>query len=226
MLGPEGASLAIATLLEDYLPAKVDELAARLEVTRLPLAARRALVPKLVAPFDVLDLPVDCYPAVLVVAQTLTRLERVDVEQDSTDAGQARYRARYPLRVIEWVRAVDTDLRPGRRGAATDQARKRLILATREVLLDHQALTVTIGDTPDLEPDDDGYRPGVTLDVAIDETTLREDYSPLLVDGDGPVAGAWVDLEVTVDELVPAATPAPAVTSVTATVVGHPALEP
>lgn len=225
MLGPEGAALALTTLLEDHIEAKVDELARRLEAVRLPLAERRDLVPKLVEPFDVLDLPLDSYPALLVIARETLGMVRVDVDDATANAGQARYLTRYAVRTFGWARARQEDPAPGRRGASTDRARKRLILAVREVYLDHQAVEVALGGTPDLEPDDDAYVAPHAVTVTIDERTLRESYSDVVADDDGPVAAAYLDLEVTLDELVPVRTAPPARVAVATTILGHPALD-
>ena len=63
---------------------------------------------------------------------------------------------------------------------------------------------------------------GHTVVGALDESTLRESYSDVVADDVGTVAAAWLELEVTLEELVPAATPAVPVTSVAV----HPALAP
>lgn len=225
MLGPEGAALTITTLLEEHLDAKAAELGAALEATaRLPLVERRALELKLLAPFDVLDLPVDAYPAVLVVAQGMTGLRRVDVDDSTVNAGQTIYAVTYPVRCWAWARAKDEGVTPAERGAGADRARKRLLLAVREVLLDHQVITVTIGRTDDLEPDDPAYRPGITVTAKLDETSLRESYSDVVADDVSTVAAAWLEVEVELEEVAASATPAAELEAVNVTV-RHPALD-
>lgn len=224
MLGPEGAAEALTALLVRDLPAKVDELGRRLNATRLARVDRELLVPKTIEAFEVIDVAVDTMPAFLVVAQGMTRMRRVDLGTGDTYAGQSVYRVRYKLRVFTWARGRSGVDDPAKRGAQADVNRKRLTLAVREVLLAGQELTVTIGDTPELDPEEEGYRAGTTVTGAIDETTITEALSDIVDDGAATVAAAYTELDIELDEAIPLTTPAPEAETVTTDVVPHPAL--
>jgi hypothetical protein len=226
MLGPEGAVEALATLLANELPAKAGELTTRLNTARLPRVEREALIPKLIEPYEVLDLPVDAFPAFLVVAQGMTRMVRVDIAGAGAAryAGQAVYRVRYRLRVFTWARGRTGTADPAERAAEADRNRKRLVLAVREVLLSGQELNVVIGRTVDLDPDDDGYRAGEEVTGAIDETTLTESYDAIAVDEQSStVAAAYTEVEVELDEAIPLVEPARLAELVDLSALPHPA---
>lgn len=222
MHGPEAAAEAITQLLAAKLPAKTDELLARLEPARLDRAARARWHPKLIASFDVLDLPLDSFPAFLVVATSASRVRRVDVARDPAHAGHAVYLVTYRLAVYTWAAApVGDHATPADRGQAADVMRKRLVLAVRETLLSNLAMTVTLGAGLN-----DAGEPvtGSTVHGAIDDTTWTEAYSDVEDEQGGTVAAARTEFDLTLEEAVPAR-PAPP-TAERVEVITHPALAP
>jgi hypothetical protein len=122
MRGLEEAAGAVASVLTLRLPAALTALEARLDLE--PGSVER---PQLVSPHDLGRIPLESWPAVLVVGQQLEDLRRLDVDVLGTV-----YLVRYRLRVYALARGDDE--------ASTDLARKRLTLAAREVLLGYQAL--------------------------------------------------------------------------------------
>lgn len=205
MIGPEGAANIVADLLEETLPAAIEHLVTRLDAiagaTRLE---RERYEPSRIEPRQLLDLPVDDWPAFLVVARRMAGLRRVDVSAAAASAGQTVYAVRYELRVFTYARAAEE--------VATDLARKRLTLAVRETLLGHQSFTATVG----------------TEQVAgqIDETSLVEEYSDLGLEDDGTgdtIAASQTDVAITLEELTPLTEAAPV--SGGPAIITHPALD-
>lgn len=180
MIGPEGAAELAAAWLEARIPYRLAALEARLD-----LDAGSIGVPALVLPYDRLRLGVEEYPAILVVAQGLPRLGPVDVNH----AGDS-YRATYRLRVYAWVRDVDEQL--------TDLRRKRYALAIREAFLER----LTMSAPPPLPASGGNPAPR----IATDALSLSESYSDIVVDDAGAtIAGAWVEVDVTIEERLEAA---------------------
>lgn len=190
MRGPEGAAEVIRARLAGGLPAMVAELNDRLGLagTAAELAPPGALIdgtPRgLIAAQERPELPLDLWPAFLVVAQSMTAQRRIDV----VDEGIV-YRRRYPVRVFIWARgeaaidvgaAVDTS---DRGFVDTDLRRKRYTLAVVELLLGLQHLG-------------DG--------TYLDEVSLRESYSDVMLDEDlaATIAASWVQIDVELDELL------------------------
>lgn len=176
MIGPEGAAELAAAWLELRVPYRLAGIEARLELEGPARLGR----PALVLPHDRLRLAVEEWPAILVVAQALRRLGPVEVRPEVGDV----YRATYGLRVFAWVRDEDE--------AATDLRRKRYLLAIREALLER--LTMTGAPLPSAG----GIAsPAITTDAL----SLAESYSDLVVDDAGAtIAGAWLDVDVIVEE--------------------------
>lgn len=202
MIGPEGAAEALRIILADQLPAKVTAVTGRLNATRLPRIDRELLTVKTIDTFDVLDLPLDAWPAVLVIAQRLVSLTRVDYGETIADAGAPLYRSRYATRTLILARGRTGVDDPGQRGRTADIARKRLLLAAREVYLEQQTVGVTIGATVDVDPSDPAYRAGYTVRASIDETTLVESYSDTLPAEDDTIAAAYIELDVIIEETI------------------------
>lgn len=201
MLGPEAVAAALVDLLDEHLPAAAAAVVARVEAARLPRLQREAMAPSLIAPFDVLDLPLDAFPAFLVVVQRLAGLRRLEVGQAADDAGLARYAATYPVRIFVWVRGQDdTAADELLDGQAADLARKRLTLALRETLLGHQITEVTLGASTGIDEGDPGYAAGTAVIIRVDESTIAESYSDVGEDDISTVAASWLDVTVTVEE--------------------------
>lgn len=201
MQGPEGAATRAAGWLTTAIPRRL-----RILETRYGLDPNTIGDPDHVLAHERGPLGVEEWPAVYVLPQRLDRLELVDVDAD----GGETYRCTYALRVLAWVRAEDY--------ATTDLLRKRYVLAIREALLERKALKVA----------DSVYVGDPDADLAVDPSSLREDYSEVLADDAGrTIAGAWLDVNVTVTEALPG--PAPLGTADTIAVDGtalapHPAL--
>lgn len=171
MRGVEDAARLVADRLADRLPGKVDEMRAR-------YGATVDVLPDVVTvdAFDRQRLPVEAWPAVLVVGQETRGMAPARV----TGAGET-FEVRYALRVYVWARAGDE--------AATDTARKRYALAVRELLIGGRVIDV----------DGDGRPAGWA-----DPLSLVESYSDLAVDDSGAtVAGAYVGVDVILVESVP-----------------------
>lgn len=204
MKGPEGASELVRAWLEQRIPARLT----RLEQL-LGLPAGSIPTPGLIVAQDRGPIGLEEWPALLVIPQRMESLELVDVGGD----GSELYRAGYRVRVLVWVRADDYD--------TTDLLRKRYVLAVRETLLERKQLTA--------RPAYGTASPG---DSAVRPETFTEDYSDVFVDDAGrTIAGGWVELVVTVLELLDGEADAPTATEVTVAETGdtsaipqHPAL--
>lgn len=173
MLGPEGAAAHAVAWLAERIPARL----------RL-LEGRYALpVGELADPAKVLDhedgpLGLEDWPAVYVLPQRLESMALVEVNADASEA----YRCVYALRVLAWVRADSY--------AATDALRKRYALAIREALLERKTLTPAAAYGS-------GSFGAPVEDNAVDPSSIREDYSDVMVDEAGrTIAGVWVDVSL------------------------------
>lgn len=124
MNGLEGACRVVAEHLAAALPGKTAELRTRLAVTNpidLPDVA-------LVLDHDEAPIPLEGWPAVMVVGQNLESMIRHEVAATGTD-----WLCTYRLRVFVWSR--------GDSFPHTDHIRKRLTLAVREVLMQQRKIT-------------------------------------------------------------------------------------
>lgn len=210
MIGPEGAANALAELLTEHLADQAARVVDRLEVhdedaTRLE---RSYYVPQRIEPRQLLDLPIDHWPAFLVVARRLTRLKPVDVSAAAASASATVFAATYELRVFTYARGLDD--------ATTDLARKRLTLAVRETLLEHLAFTVTVG--------------GEQVAGTIDPLSIAEEYSDIGYDEElaATIAASQTDLTATLEEVTPLAVEAPVAedpAAVDLAAIPHPALD-
>lgn len=183
MIGPEGAADRVVEWLTPTIPARLRLLEARLGLDPATLPD-----PQLIAAQERGPLGLEDWPSVFVLPQRLDRLEPIE---QAHPAGGESYRATYVLRVLVWVRAEGYD--------ATDTLRKRYVLAAREALLERKQLAAQPAyGTPPLEG----------TEFAVVPASIREDYSDVLVDdAKRTIAGAWIDLNVTVVEVL--AGPAP-----------------
>lgn len=179
MRGPEGVSDHMAGWLTDRIPARLRVLEARLDLPANSLAD-----PAKVRAHEDGPLGLEDWPAVYVLPQGLRAMDLVEVRSDASEV----YRSTYGVRVLAWVRADGY--------AATDQLRKRYVLAIREALLERKALTPQptygSGDYTDGEPE-----------VAVQPASIREDYSDVFTDDAArTIAGAWLDVDVTLVEVL------------------------
>lgn len=210
MIGPEGAAAAIAELLTAHLADTAARVVTRLEVhdegaTRLE---RSYYTPRRIEPRQLMDLPVDDWPAFLVVARRLARLRPIDLGASAADASATVFAATYELRVFTYARGLDD--------ASTDLARKRLTLAVRETLLEHLAFQVSAG--------------AEEVAGTIDPLSIVEEYSDIGYDEDlgATIAASQTDLTATLEEVTPLADGAPVAEEPAAVDVGaipHPALD-
>lgn len=208
MRGPEGA----ATLVCAWLTARIPARLTRLEEV-LGLDAGTLPTPGLITAQDRGTIGLEQWPAVLVIPQRMEQLELTDLGSD----GSELYRVGYRIRVLTWVRAEDHE--------STATLRNRYALAIRETLLERKQLTerATFGS---------GAFGQDTSEAAVRPETITEDYSDTFVDDAGrTIAGGWVELVVTVNELLEGDTAAPAASSITvaetgdtSTIPQHPAL--
>jgi hypothetical protein len=122
--GLESACQLVAQRLRTALPAKTEEMRGRLSV------ADPADLPDVAVVYDheLGHIPLEEWPAVMVVGQTLERMTRDDVKADGT-----YWLCTYRIRVYVWAR--------GEGFGHTDRIRKRLTLAVREVLMQLRKVT-------------------------------------------------------------------------------------
>lgn len=119
----------------------------------------------------------DHWPSILTVAMSTSRIERIDYE----DGLNPLYRCTYSMRTYVWVRH---ELPEG-----VTEVRDRLAAVLRTSLLDRPTLARSTGSSG--------------LDLAIDEGSLREEFSDLTyVKGDRAVAGAYLAYDLRLDELL------------------------
>jgi hypothetical protein len=107
--------------------------------------------------------------------------ERADFNEDF----DAIYRVTYNMRTYVWAR--DEGLPEGPSSAEqVTEIRDRLTTVVRASLLDH----------PSMQRSASIYFPTLDVDVLLDETTLREEYSDVTyVKGDRAIAGAYLMYE-------------------------------
>lgn len=163
----------------DYLAA---DLPSRLIVHRnaWQLDSERLPDPELYLPYEPAGLEV--WPTIITIQMATSSFARTDYTNFSTDPN---YRVTYSLRTYLWVR--------GEGPRDTTETRDRLTAVVRAALLDHPAMTAS----------DPGYFPSNNVDVLLDETTLREEYSDLsYAKGDRVIAGAFLAYEFSINEQI------------------------
>jgi hypothetical protein len=123
----------------------------------------------------------DHWPTIITVAISTTRLERLGMAISSTGALDPEYRVNYSMRTYVWTRTEGSE--------ETTIMRDRLTTVVRSALLDRPCLNAT--------------DPRGTWHVAIDEGTMREEFSDLtLLKGDRVMAGAYIAYDLAIDEVV------------------------
>jgi hypothetical protein len=177
MLGPEGVSRALVTRLVEQYPLAVSGFRRRYNADPLD-------IPHIVRVFPAErdTATIESFPAVFVTETETTG--RLDTRRVDSDGERDVYEYRYRKRIFLFVTGDSTD--------QVDLLRKRLVLATREILLTNKILF------------DDGEQY-----IAVDGNTVKESFSDTVADNSGQFfSGAYLELDVTTEETL-AAWPAP-----------------
>lgn len=172
MDGPEGTAQLVAAWLRTRIPARL-----RIVETRLELAAGSLPDPARVLTEERGPIALEDWPSVYVLPQKLDRMDLVDLRGDGTET----YSCRYNVRVLAWVRGDSYE--------GTDRLRSRYLLAIREALLERKQLRAA----PAYGSAEWGTLVG---SIAVDPSSFREDYGPIVIDEGRTIAGAFVDLAV------------------------------
>jgi hypothetical protein len=137
---------------------------------------------------------IDAWPTLITVAISMDGLERTDY----TRLFDPRFSVNYTMRTYIWVKDDQSDL--------ATLKRDRLTTVLRSALLDRPSLN-QCGDAEGLE-------------VMIDESSIREEYSELtLIKGERVMAGAYLGYTVTIVETSRIPIIAPSATSIESEVV-------
>jgi hypothetical protein len=132
---------------------------------------------------------IDAWPTLITVAISMDGLERTDY----TRLFDPRFSVNYTMRTYIWVKDDQSDL--------ATLKRDRLTTVLRSAILDGPSLN-QCGDTEGLE-------------VMIDESSIREEYSELtLIKGERVMAGAYLGYTVTIVETSRVPVIAPSATSI------------
>jgi hypothetical protein len=136
---------------------------------------------------------IDAWPTLITVAISMDGLERTDY----TRLFDPRFSVNYTMRTYIWVKDDQSDL--------ATLKRDRLTTVLRSALLDGPSLN-QCGDAEGLE-------------VMIDESSIREEYSELtLIKGERVMAGAYIGYTVTIVETSRIPVIAPSATAIEAEV--------
>lgn len=131
---------------------------------------------------------VDEWPMIYTVQTNTARMERADY----SIAADPIYRVTYNMRTYIWARDVGLPEGPTSAEQATE-IRDRITTVVRSALLDH----------PSMHRAENFYFPSLDLDVLLDETTLREEYSDVTyAKGDRAMAGAYLTYEFSCYEMI------------------------
>lgn len=131
----------------------------------------------------------DRWPSIYTIQTNTAEIVRADF----TIAADPIYRVTYNMRTYIWVRDVGVVGEWGAEHQVTE-ARDRMTTVVRSALLDH----------PSMQRSESIYFPSLNVDVLLDETTLREEYSDITtVKGDRAVAGAYLTYEFSCHEIIP-----------------------
>lgn len=137
---------------------------------------------------------IDAWPTLITVAISMDGLERTDY----TRLFDPRFSVNYTMRTYIWVKDDQSDL--------ATLKRDRLTTVLRSALLDRPSLN-QCGDAEGLE-------------VMIDESSIREEYSELtLIKGERVMAGAYLGYTVTIVETSRIPVIAPSATNIETEVV-------
>jgi hypothetical protein len=120
---------------------------------------------------------IDAWPTLITVVLSMSGLERVDFNSLTDPV----YGVNYSMRTYVWVRDDSPELCTAKRD--------RITTVLRSSLLDGQCLDV--------------YSQADNLEVMVDETSIREEYSDLtLLKGERVMAGAYIAYNVRITEVV------------------------
>jgi hypothetical protein len=120
---------------------------------------------------------IDAWPTLITVALSMSGLERVDFNSLTDPI----YGVNYSMRTYVWVRDESPEMCTAKRD--------RISTVLRSSLLDSQCLDV--------------YSQADSLEVMIDEGSIREEYSDLtLLKGERVMAGAYIAYNVRITEVV------------------------
>lgn len=131
----------------------------------------------------------DMWPSIYTIQTNTANIERADF----TVAADPIYRVTYNMRTYVWVRDVGVIDGETAEHQVTE-VRDRMTTVVRASLLDH----------PSMQRSESIYFPSLNVDVLLDETTLREEYSDITgVKGDRAVAGSYLTYEFSCYEVIP-----------------------
>lgn len=120
---------------------------------------------------------IDSWPTLITVAVSMSNLERIDFNSLTDPI----YGVIYSMRTYIWVKDDSPELCTAKRD--------RICAVLRSSILDNQCLNV--------------YSAADNLEVQIDETSIREEYSDLtLLKGERVMAGAYIAYNLRVTEVV------------------------
>lgn len=131
----------------------------------------------------------DDWPCIYTLQTGLKELERADFTEDL----EVVYLVTYMMRTYVWARDVGLPEGPSSAEQVTE-LRDRLTTVVRASLLDH----------PSMQKAATIYYPSLDVDIRLDETTLREEYSDVTyVKGDRAIAGAYISYDFRCYERIP-----------------------
>lgn len=176
MLGPEGVSRALVDRLVTEFPDTIAGFRTRYNADEYEIPSVLHVYPTERELLTLMD-----FPAVFVTELETTG--KLDTRQIDADGEEDLYSFRYRKRIFLFCAGDATDL--------VDLLRKRLALATREILLTNKILYKQDGQY-----------------AWVDGNTVRESFSEVSANGSGQfLAGAYIELEVVTEELLSAYPP-------------------
>jgi hypothetical protein len=175
MDGPWQAKQFVTKYLAEDLPSRMIRYRNhwQLDDERLP-------TPELFLGYEPIGL--DQWPTITTIQMNTPSLERIDYVNYSADPV---YRVTYNLRTYVWVRGVGPE--------QTTEMRDRLTTVVRSALLDH----------PSMIRSQEAWFPSINVEVRLNETTMKEEYSDLsYAKGDRVIAGAFIAYEFALNETI------------------------
>lgn len=131
----------------------------------------------------------DEWPCIYTLQTGARDIERADFNIDA----EAIYLVTYTMRTYVWARDVGIPEGPSSAEQVTE-IRDRLTTVVRSSLLDH----------PSMQKAASNYFPTLDVDIRMEETTLREEYSDVTyAKGDRAIAGAYLSYDFKCYERVP-----------------------
>jgi hypothetical protein len=162
------------TFVNDYLQS---DFPARLRVYRNEWNLDDESLPDPINYLTWEPIAIDAWPMLITVAISMTGLERIDFNSLTDPI----YGVNYSMRTYIWVKDDSPELCTAKRD--------RMTTVLRSSFLDNQCLGV--------------YSSTENLEVQVDETSMREEYSDLtLLKGERVMAGAYIAYNMRVTEVV------------------------